>query len=150
MRPQGFTLIELLVALAILAIISAVAMPIYTQYSIRTFRADAQKDLMTCAQGLERAASRNFSYAMVLDTDADGVGDASTGAVTPNICTPTTTLYDITVQAADASTFTLRATPTGGTVVDDGMLEIDGSGARRWDENNNGAFGDAGEDDWKD
>jgi type IV pilus assembly protein PilE len=53
MRHQGFTLIELLVALAILAIISAIAIPVYTQYSIRTFRADAQKDA-ACAQGMER------------------------------------------------------------------------------------------------
>jgi len=149
MRNRGFTLIELLVALAILAIISAIALPIYTQYSIRTFRTDAQKDLMACAQGMERAASRNFSYAMALDTDGDGVGDASTGAVTASVCTPTSTLYDVTVQVADANTFTLRATPNGGAVVDNGMLELDATGARRWDENNNGAFGDAGEDDWK-
>jgi type IV pilus assembly protein PilE len=142
MRSQGFTLIELLVALAILAIVSAVAVPIYTQYSIRTFRTDAQKDLLLCAQGMERFASRNFTYAGAVGPGAD------TGAVTANLCAPTSINYAITVEAADANAFTLRATPTGGPVVDDGLLEIDASGARRWDKNNDGDADDAGEDDW--
>jgi hypothetical protein len=30
------------------------------------------------------------------------------------------------------------------------MLEVDATGARRWDENDDGDFGDAGEDDWAD
>lgn len=142
MRPQGFTLIELLVALAILAIVSAIAVPIYTQYSIRTFRTDAQKDLMLCAQGMERFASQNFTYA-----GAVGPGD-DTGPVTDNICDPSSINYDITVEAADATAFTLRATPTGGSVVDDGLLEVDSTGARRWDKNDDGDTEDADEADW--
>ena len=46
MRTRGFTLIELLVALAIMAIISAIAIPIYREYSIRTQRVNAENDLM--------------------------------------------------------------------------------------------------------
>ncbi|NJN52670.1 MAG: prepilin-type N-terminal cleavage/methylation domain-containing protein [Gammaproteobacteria bacterium] len=149
-RIRGFTIIELLVALAILAIVSALAIPIYTQYSIRTFRADAQKDLLLCGQGLERLASQTFTYANHVDTDADGAGDADTGPVSVNICTPSSFNYALTVQAADANTFTVRATPAGGPVVGDGALEADASGARRWDKNNNGDFTDAGDDDWHD
>lgn len=148
MRIRGFTLIELLVALAILAIVSAIAVPIYTQYSIRTFRADAQKDLLACGQGLERLASQTFSYAGHVDTDADGIGDADIGAVSANICRTTSQNYAVAVTAANANTFTLRATPTGGPVIDDGALEVDASGARRWDANDNGDFTDAGEDSW--
>src|SRR5262245_37856005 len=91
---HGFTLIELLVAMAILAIVSAVAIPIYTQYSIRTFRVEAEGDLLACAQSMERLASRNFTYAGAVDTNADGTGDADTGAVSANICTPKTTRYN--------------------------------------------------------
>jgi type IV pilus assembly protein PilE len=148
MSSRGFTLIELLVALAILAIISAVAIPIYTEYSIRTFRADATKDLLLCGQGMERLASRTFTYANQVDTDADGAGDADTGPVSANICTPTSTNYAITVQAANANTFTVRAVPTAGPVVGNGGLEADASGARRWDKNNDGNYTDAGEDNW--
>jgi type IV pilus assembly protein PilE len=148
---RGFTLIELLVALAILAIVSAVAVPIYTQYSVRTYRTEAQTDLLGCAQSMERLASRNFTYANLVDGNGDGVPDATTGAVSATICTPRTTRYNITVQAANANGFTLRATPIAGTPVDDdGLIEIDGNGAQRWDNNDDGDTGDAGESDWHD
>ena len=144
MRGRGFTLIELLVALAIMAIISAVAIPIYTQYSIRTQRTNAEKDLMMCAQSMERLNAQTFTYAGQVGPGAD------TGAVTANICTPTTTMYTIAVVApTNANTFTLRATPVAGSVVaTNGMLEVDASGATRWDRNNDGDFGDADETSW--
>jgi type IV pilus assembly protein PilE len=133
MRTRGFTLIELLVALAIMAIISAVAVPIYTQYSVRTQRTNAEKDLMLCAQSMERLASATFTY-------AGKVGGGDTGAVTANICTPSTTMYSIAVTVADANTFTIRATPTSGPVLGNGILEIDANGTQRWDRDNNGTF----------
>jgi len=142
MRSRGFTLIELLVALAIMAIISAIAVPIYTQYSIRTQRTNAEKDLMMCAQSMERLNAQTFTYAGKVGPGAD------TGAVTANICTPSTTMYSVVVTVANANTFTIRATPTSGPVVGNGMLEIDASGATRWDRNNDGDFGDANETSW--
>jgi type IV pilus assembly protein PilE len=141
MRARGFTLVELLVALAIMAIISAIAVPIYTQYSVRTQRTNAEKDLMLCAQSMERLASGTFTY-------AGHVGGGDTGAVTANICVPTTTMYSVVVTAANANTFTIRATPTSGPVMGNGMLEIDASGAQRWDQNNDGDFGDTNETGW--
>jgi len=154
---RGFTLIELLVALAILAIVSAVAVPIYTQYSVRTYRAEAQSDLLACAQGMERHASRNFTYASGVDTDADDEGDADTGTVwnptlgtlSANLCRPKTTRYTLTVQAADADGFTMRATPIAGSpVASNGLLETDATGEQRWDKNNDTDTADAGEDNW--
>jgi type IV pilus assembly protein PilE len=142
MRSRGFTLIELLVALAIMAIISAVAVPIYTQYSIRTQRTNAEKDLMMCAQSMERLNAQAFTYAGLVGPGAD------TGAVTPNICTPSTTMYSVVVTVANANTFTIRATPTSGPVVGNGMLEVDATGAQRWDRNNDGDFGDTDETNW--
>jgi type IV pilus assembly protein PilE len=148
---RGFTLIELLVALAILAIVSAVAVPIYTQYSVRTYRAEAQGDLLACAQSMERLASRNFTYAGAVDTNADGIGDADTGAVSANICRPKTTRYNITVQAANANTFTVRATPIAGTPsASNGLLEMTANGTQRWDKDNDGNPGESGEDTWHD
>jgi len=141
MRTRGFTLIELLVALAIMAIISAVAVPIYREYSVRTQRTNAEKDLMLCAQSLERLASTTFTY-------GGHVGGADTGAVTANICVPTTTVYSIAVTAADANTFTIRATPTAAPATGNGMLEIDATGAQRWDRTDNGDFKDTDETRW--
>ncbi|HEY6599207.1 MAG TPA: type IV pilin protein [Pseudomonadales bacterium] len=141
MRTHGFTLIELLVALAIMAIVSAVAVPIYTEYSIRTQRTNAEKDLMLCAQGMERLASQTFTYAA-------HIGGGDTGAVTPNVCVPTTTVYAIAVTVANANTFTIRGTPNAGPVTNDGIIEVDANGATRWDRNNDGDFGDTNETQW--
>jgi type IV pilus assembly protein PilE len=149
-RERGFTLIELMIALAILAIISAVAVPLYTQYSQRTFRAEAQADLMRCAQGMERVGSMNFTYVNALDTDADGVGDANTGAVTPNVCTIASNNYTITIEGPPTvNTFIVRAVPAANTpVTGTGNVEMDSAGNRRWDSNADGDFDDAYEDSW--
>lgn len=145
----GFTLVELLVAVAIMALISAVAIPFYTQYSLRAFRSEAQADLMVCGQALERFASVNFSYLNAADTDADGVGDADGGPIARAVCAPLSVAegrYDITVDATVAG-FVLTATPAG-QMIDDGFMTFDSSGARTWDQNDDGDTTDAGEQDW--
>lgn len=140
-RTRGFTLIELMIAVAILAIIAAVALPLYNQYSIRTYRTEAQSDLLNCAQGMERYAAQNFDY--------DGA-DVAFAAGT--ICAPRSDdqgRYNIAVNVADANTFTLTATPVGGAVAGDGFMTYDQAGVRAWDADNSGAIG-AGENSWED
>ncbi len=150
MRSKGLSLIELMVALAILAIVSALALPIYNAYSVRAHRASAQADLMRCAQGLERHANATMSYAFAVDSDGDGMGDASTGAVTANLCVVAAEHYEIAVQVADAGSFVLRAIAASDSspVAGDGMLETDSTGAKRWDRNDDGDFDDEGERSW--
>lgn len=128
-RTAGFTLIELLIAMAILAVLSAVAVPIYTSYSEDTYRGEAMSDLLLCAQGLERFASENFTYVG---------GDDGSGGVAANVCSPLSTdRYDITVVTARDS-FTLTATPKTGVMSGDGPLEFGSNGQRRWNKNNAG------------
>lgn len=147
---RGFSLLELMVTLAILAVVAALALPAYNAYTARAHRVGAQADLLRCAQGMERHANIALSYALALDTDGDGVGDASTGAVSANLCAPDATLYRVTVQAADATRFVLRAeAAAGGRMADDGMLELDSTGATRWDRNHDGDFDDADESSWR-
>jgi type IV pilus assembly protein PilE len=138
-----------MVALAIIAIIAAVAMPLYTQYSNRTYRSEAQADLLNCSQALERLASVNFSYRNAADTDADGVGDADAGVIATTLCDPRSVRsgrYAITVNAND-TTFTLTATPQNGTD-EDRLLSLNSAGVRGWDED--GANGiEADEQDWE-
>jgi type IV pilus assembly protein PilE len=151
MRVSGFTLIELLVAVAIMAIVAAVAMPFYTQYSLRTFRSEGQADLMGCAQALERFASVNFTYLGAADTDADGIGDANAGPIAAAICTPdsvTQGRYTINVNSTAAG-FVLTATPVAaGRMNGDGLMTFDSAGNRGWDQNNDGDTADANEQDW--
>lgn len=148
---HGFSLLELMVALAILAVVAALALPAYNAYTERAHRVGAQADLLRCAQGMERHANNTLGYAFALDTDGDGVGDASTGPVSANLCTPDTELYRVRVQAADATRFVLRAeaASAGGPMADDGMLELDSTGAMRWDRNHDGDFDDADEFSWR-
>ena len=113
-RTKGFTLIELMIAIAILALLSAIAIPSYTRYSDRTYRSEAMADLLECAQALERRASQTFDYL------GAAVGGADDGALDPAVCTPESdTRYNITIVGG-AATFALTATPIGG--IDDGRL----------------------------
>jgi len=132
---HGFTLIELLIAMAILAVISAVAVPIYTSYSENTYRGEAQSDLMLCAQGLERFASENFTYVG---------GDDGSGGLAAGICNPLSgERYDLSVVTARDS-FTLTATPKTGVMDGDGELEFGSNGQRRWNKHGGGW-----QDNWK-
>lgn len=149
MGAGGFTLIELMAALGILALLAALASPLYTRYSVGAHRAMAQADLLRCAQGMERHASLSFSYRAAIDSDADGIGDADAGRVTPNVCTPTSTHYRIDLADPDADGFVLRASPVqaGNPVDGDGDLALDAAGGRFWDRNDDGEFG-PDEDAW--
>lgn len=62
-KQDGFTLIELMVVLVMVAVLSAIAIPGYQNYSRRADLADVQKEVLSIALQLERYKSRNFSYA---------------------------------------------------------------------------------------
>jgi type IV pilus assembly protein PilE len=133
---RGFTLVELMIAVAILAIVAAVALPLYTQYSQRTFRAEAQADLLNCAQGLERFAAQNFSY---------------DGAVLANLCDPRSAnqgRYAFGLAVPDDDQFTITATPQAGAMAGDGIMTYNQAGVRGWDRNGNNAI-EADENSWE-
>ena len=150
---RGFTLTELLVVLVILSLISSVALPLYTMYSERTYRTEAQADLLGCAQAMERFASEGFTYLGAADSDGDGIGDGNTGPLATEICDPHSQdqgRYTFSV-AAEAGGFVLTATPVdaaGNAMRDDGFMTIDDAGNREWDSDDSGAIGD-GEDTWE-
>lgn len=126
MRNAGFTLIELMIAVAILAIVAAVALPIYNQYSDRTYRSEAMADILACAQGLEQYSARNFGY-----TGADAEFAAG------NICDPESVAqgrYNFNIAVPDANSFTITATPIG-PMAGDGDLTYNQAGQRTWDGN---------------
>ncbi len=145
----GFSLLELLAAVAILALLAAVATPLYTQYGVRAHEAAAGADLLLCAQGMERHASWTFSYLGAIHADTEGSDGADVGAVTPNLCTPTSTRYVVILEDAAAARFLLRASPLAGGVATGGALGLDQAGRRWWDRNGDGDFEDAGEEGWE-
>ena len=152
---HGFTLLELMIAITIVAIVSAIALPLYTQFTERGYRTEVQGDLLTCVQALERWSAINFTYLGAADEDgddlADGVGAASDeGALGLDVCRPVSVQqgrYDITI-AATATTYVLTADPRDpGPMSEDGELTVDEAGNRTWDEDNNGAIAGT-EEDW--
>ena len=56
----GFTLIELMITLAVIAILTMIALPSYSSYLARAKRADARSQLVQAAQFMQRFKNRNL------------------------------------------------------------------------------------------
>ena len=121
---KGFTLIEIMIVVAILGIISSIALPSYVEYVRKGKRADAKVELLRIAQMQESYFVENLSYAKDLTTSTGGLGLGTTVLSEQEE-------YAITISsensagaacsglAANAcSAFTLTATPQGGQASD--------------------------------
>ena len=99
--PHGFTLIELMVVLVIVAILTAVALPSFTESVRKGRRADAVALLTGVQQAQERFRANNASYATTLEQ---------------LVGTPSSTKhYQASIVSAGTSTYTLRATARSGS-----------------------------------
>jgi type IV pilus assembly protein PilE len=135
-KENGFTLIELLVVIAIIGILASVVLPSYQGYVANARRADGQSALQGFAQAMERHYTTTGSYVSA------AVGSSNTGAPmifsTKSPIDGTAAYYNLLIDAADGTSYTIGAEPTG-SQAGDGVLLLRSTGARAWDADNSAA-----------
>jgi len=112
LSQRGFTLIEVMIVVVMIAILSAIALPQYRDYVVRSNRSVAKNLLTQIADRQEQFYVSNKEYADAL-TDLGYPGDtfyADKGS-NPLAADPGDALYTIALDASTATTFTLSATP---------------------------------------
>ncbi len=128
-KQTGFNLIELMIVVAVIGIIVGVAYPGYQEQVRKSRRADCAGALTSLGSSMERFFTVNNSYL------GAGAGGGNTGA--PTIFSATCpidggeTTYNLTIQAATASTYTVQAAPVGRQTSDKcGTLTLTNTGLK--------------------
>lgn len=112
-KQNGFTIVEVLVVIAIIGILSAVALPAYTEYVVRGKLTEAHSILLAMRAQAEQWFQDNRTY----------LGYP---------CTATNTKYfNYTCSNLTATTYTITATPPAGTGLTGFQFSIDQTNTRR-------------------
>lgn len=119
---RGFSLIELLVVMAVMGILSTIAVASYRRYALRANRTEARIALLSIQAAQEKFFLQNNTYATSLATITAappaglGIGLDPTGLTQGGH-------YLVTVTAATATTYTVQAAATGTQTSDDPLCQ---------------------------
>lgn len=148
LHNKGFTLIELMIGVVIIGIIAAIGIPAYQTQVQKARRADAQGALSSFSNTMERYFTNFNTYAGAADGGSDTGAPAATTFPSQAPLDGATKYYNLSITAATASTYTLRATPIG-SQANNGLLELDSTGARRWNRDNDADLAEASDQCWE-
>ncbi len=137
-KQQAFTLIELMVTVAIVGILASIALPSYQEQVNKSRRADAEGALLGFANAMERRFTEANSYCDAGGVDganscgASGTNDTGSPSLYPAQSPASgSALYNLTISAVTANTYTLSATPTGAQANDKcGILTLTNTGVK--------------------
>lgn len=133
-RQKGVTLVELMIVVVIVAIIAAFAYPSYTQFIVRAKRTAGTSMLLQIADRQQQFFMDNKRYAanltrlglgadtVMIDEDAAVVADGDANRI-----------YNVSVSAVTATTYTLTAAPQLRQASKDtmcGSLSLDQAGVK--------------------
>lgn len=128
---KGFTLIELMIVIAIVAILSSIALPSYSSYVARSKRADARGQLLQAAQFMQRFYAANDQF--VVDRAGTPIATAMPVSLRQSP-SQGTALYALVITASAAPAgYTLTMAPVAGaSMANDpcGSYTLNSSGVR--------------------
>lgn len=134
MKESGFSLMELLVVVAIVGILSAVAIPSYSSFKLNTYRQDVLAELQSLEMAMQQFAFENHTYLGA----AEGHND--TGKPHPidvyKLNKDLASVYAVTIDSATKIGFQLKATPLANQVSDKcGVITLDSRGVQTFTKN---------------
>jgi len=95
---SGFNLMEVIIAVALIGILTAIAVPSYRIYILKSHRSDGTNTLLAMQLGQERYRMNNTSYGTLAQTWSN-VSSSENGYYLLSISNNTTNTYTLTATA---------------------------------------------------